>query len=97
MHDRATTALTHDIPVLAAMLEALGGPARPVHLGGLRLHVIWDHEAPADRAYVLAIGTRAVPRIDGATEFAAADMAALLASVGVTPGRLAAAIGKTVA
>lgn len=95
MHDRTTTALAHDIPVLAAMLEALGGPAHPIHLGGLRLHAIWDHEAPADRAYVLAIGTRVVPRIDGTTEFAAPDMAALLTSVGVTPGRLAAAIAES--
>lgn len=82
----------HDRALTAAMLEALS--SAPVRVGGLRLRAVWDYEAPADRAYVLDIGGRDVPRADGSYEFTAQDMAALLASVGVSSARLAAAIAE---
>lgn len=82
-----------DAALTAALLESV--EPRGVRLGGLRLRAVFDYEHADDRAYVLDIGGRDVPRIDGTTEFTATDMAALLASVGVTSARLAVAIAET--
>lgn len=90
-----TPTTDRDTALIAVMLEAVTPSG--VRLGGLRLRVVFDRESPNgqnDRAYAISIGTRDIPRIDGSTEFTADDMAALLASVGVTSARLAVAVAS---
>lgn len=86
----APTVNAADTALIAALLETVTPTG--VSLGGLRLRAVFDRETPADRAYVASIGDRNIPRVDGSVEFSADDMAALLASVGVTSARLAVAI-----